>query len=97
MVEFEWKKKGQRAEAAALLRELADSLAASGEVELEHDGWELKVELGDQVEIGVEVEVEGGEVELEISLTSARKPARKPARRATRRPARRAAAGGGDG
>ena len=78
MVEFEWEKKGERTEAAALLRELADSLEAGGNVELEHDGWQLKIPLSDAVEISVEVEVEGDETELEIELKWSRKRARAP-------------------
>ena len=74
MIEFEWEKKAKRAEAAALLRELADSLAGGGAVELEHDGWELKLQVADEVEIGVEVEIENGETELEIALTWLRTP-----------------------
>ena len=74
MIEFEWQKQGKRAEAAALLRELADSLDGDGDVELEHDGWELKLQVADEVEIGLEVEVEVGETELEIELKWSRKP-----------------------
>lgn len=74
MIEFEWQKKGKRAEAAELLRELADSLDGDGDVELEHDGWELKVQVADEVQIGVEVEVEVDETELEIELKWSRKP-----------------------
>ena len=74
MVEFEWEKKGRRAEAAALLRELADSLAGDGEVELEHEGWELKFQVPDEVEFGVELEVEEDETELEIEITWSRRP-----------------------
>jgi amphi-Trp domain-containing protein len=74
MIEFEWEKKGKRAEAAALLRELADSLAGDGQVELEHDGWELRLQVADDVEIAVEVEVDDDETELEIELKWPRKP-----------------------
>ena len=74
MIEFEWQKKGKRAEAAALLRELADSLAGDGDVELEHDGWELKLKVADEVEMEVEVEVEADETELEIELKWSHKP-----------------------
>ena len=74
MTEFEWEKKGRRAEAAALLRELADSLAGDGEVELEHEGWELKFQVPDDVEFGLELEVEEDETELEIEIKWSRKP-----------------------
>lgn len=68
MVEFEWEKKVNRAQAAAMLRELAQSLEGDGAVELEQDGWELKLEASDQIEMEVEVEVGDGEIELEIEL-----------------------------
>ena len=74
MIEFEWEKKGQRAEAAALLRELADSLEGDGEVELEHGGWELKFQVPEEVEFGVELEVEEDETELEIEIKWSRRP-----------------------
>lgn len=68
MIEFEWQKKGKRAEAAKLLRELADSLDGDGTVELEHDGWELKLPVANDLELGVEIEVDGDDTELEIEL-----------------------------
>lgn len=68
MIEFEWESKKSRADAAALLRELADSLAKDGEVELEQDGWELKLKVPGRVELGVEVEVDDDETELEIEI-----------------------------
>jgi len=68
MIEFEWEKKASRAEAAALLRELADSLAGDGKVELERDGWELKLQVGDEVEVEIELEAQDDETELEIGL-----------------------------
>lgn len=39
MIEFEWEQKVSRTDAAALLRELADSLAGDdGELKIERDG-----------------------------------------------------------
>jgi amphi-Trp domain-containing protein len=68
MIEFEWEKKVNRVQAAAVLRELAQSLEGDGAVELEHDGWELKLRASDEIAIEVELEVEDGEIELEIEL-----------------------------
>lgn len=73
MIEFEWESKATRAEAAALLRELANSLAGEGDLELEHDAWQLKLEVADDVELSVEAEVEGDETELEIELKWSRR------------------------
>lgn len=73
-MEFEWETKGKRAEAAALLRELADSLAGDGEVELEHEGWELKFQVPDEIEFGLEYEVEEDEIELEVELKWSSRP-----------------------
>ena len=68
MIEFEWEKKVDRAQAAAMLRELAKSLEGDGAVEIEQDGWELKLEASDEIEMEVELEVGDGEIELEIEL-----------------------------
>jgi len=69
MVDFEWEGKMGRAEAAALLRRLADGLDGGERVEIEHAGWELGLEVGDPVEIEIEVESEGPETEVEIELS----------------------------
>ena len=68
MIEFEWEKKVDRAQAAALLRELAKSLEDGGPVELEQDGWELKLQASDEIEMEIELEVGDGGIELEIEL-----------------------------
>lgn len=68
MTEFEWEKKTTRDEAAKLLRQIADGLAGDGKVELEQDGWGLKLSVAKQVELEVEVAAEGAETELEIEL-----------------------------
>jgi amphi-Trp domain-containing protein len=68
MIEFEWEKKGRRAEAAALLRDLAASLDGDGPIELETSGWELRLDAADQVAIEIEVKVDGDETELEVEL-----------------------------
>ena len=68
MTEFEWSKQTQRAEAAALLRQLADGLESDGSVELEQDGWELKISVPGELEVEVELEIDEEETELEIEL-----------------------------
>jgi len=75
MIEFEWEKKGSRADAAALLRDLAASLDGDGAVELETSGWELKMDAGDEVDVEIEVKVDGDETELEIELKWSRRRA----------------------
>jgi len=73
MIEFEWEQKVKRTEAAALLRELADSLASDGQLKIERAGSELKAEIPNELEIGIEVEVEDDETVLEIELKWSRK------------------------
>lgn len=68
MIEFEWEKEVSRAEAAGVLGELAQSLQGEGAVELEQDGWELKFQVSDQIEMEIELELTDGEIELEIQL-----------------------------
>ncbi|GAA4694662.1 hypothetical protein GCM10023215_35390 [Pseudonocardia yuanmonensis] len=59
-----------RADAAALLRSLADALAADGsEVHLQLGDSKLELKVPDEVRAEVEVEVDGDEVELECELT----------------------------
>lgn len=69
MTEFEWQKKVSRNEAAAVLRAIADGLAGDGRVELEQNGWQLKVPVGPKIAVELEVEVGESEAELEIELT----------------------------
>jgi amphi-Trp domain-containing protein len=68
MTEIEWESKIGREQAAALLRRLADGLAAGSEVKLEHEGFELKVATADEVEMEIEVELEDGRTEVELEL-----------------------------
>jgi amphi-Trp domain-containing protein len=68
MVAFEWEGKMGRAEAAALLRQLADGLDGGERVEIEHAGWELGLEVGDHVEL--EIDGPGTEVEIELSWST---------------------------
>jgi amphi-Trp domain-containing protein len=78
MAELSWERSGTRAEAAALLRRVADGLEAGGEVELEQDGTRLAIGVPDSIVVQVEAEVdaETGASELEVELKwSARKAA----------------------
>lgn len=68
MTEIEWQSKLGREQAAALLRRVADGLAAGGEVKLEQDGFELKVASADEVDMEIEVELENGRTEVELEL-----------------------------
>ncbi len=59
-----------REQAAAKLRELADTLAGNNEVEFQRDGKLITVRVPDQVTLKVEVELgDEGENEVEIELT----------------------------
>ncbi len=69
MAEFEWEKQAGRQEVAALLRQIADGLDAGGSVELEQDGWELKVRVPDELTVEIEFERGDDETELEVELT----------------------------
>jgi amphi-Trp domain-containing protein len=57
-----------REEAAARLREVADALASNNVIELEHEGKALIVRVPDRVELEIELELEDGVTEFEISL-----------------------------
>lgn len=61
-----------REEAAALLRELADSLARHNEVSFKREGLQYRLKVPDQVEVEMEIEVasgEDGENSIEIELS----------------------------
>ena len=68
MTEFEWSKQLQRGVVATLLRQIAVGLEVDGSVELEQDGWELKLSVAADVELELELEIDGDEGELEIEL-----------------------------
>ena len=68
MTEIEWESKLGREEAAALLRRVADGLAAGSKVKLEQGGFELKVATADEIEVEIEVELENGRTEVELEL-----------------------------
>ena len=69
ILEIEEKQTMSREEAAARLREFADKLARSNDVEFERGGMRLKVHVPDEVRVKVELELESDENELEIELT----------------------------
>ncbi len=69
ILEFESKQKLSREEAAALLRELADTLARNNEFAFEREGVPFHVAVADEVELEVELEVEDDETSLEIELS----------------------------
>jgi amphi-Trp domain-containing protein len=69
MAEFAWGKAGTRAEAAALLRRIADGLD-SGEIDVQQDGIRLGLDVPDRLELELEAEIDTatGANELEIEL-----------------------------
>jgi amphi-Trp domain-containing protein len=68
LTEIEWERRMGREQAAKLLRRVADGLASGDKVKLEHDGFELKVAVADQVEVEIEVELHDGDTEVELEL-----------------------------
>jgi amphi-Trp domain-containing protein len=80
MAEFAWGKTGTRAEAAALLRRIADGLD-SGEIDVQQDGIRLGLDVPDELELELEAEIDmaTGASELEIELKwSSRRTAATP-------------------
>ncbi len=72
MTSMKFKKKEHltRVEAADRLTELAEALRSSARLELERDGEEIELELDvpERVMLEFEVEIEGGETELEVEI-----------------------------
>jgi amphi-Trp domain-containing protein len=68
MTEIEWEQKLGREQAADLLRRVADGLAGGEQIELEQDGFELKVAVAEEVEVEIEVEFADGGTEVELEL-----------------------------
>lgn len=68
LLEIETERRLLREEAASLLRDLADSLARHNDVEFTRDGVRYTLDVPDEIELGVELEVEGEGAELEIEL-----------------------------
>lgn len=69
MAEFAWGKTGTRAEAAALLRRIADGLDSGG-IDVQQDGIRLGLDVPDKLELELEAEIDmaTGASELEIEL-----------------------------
>ena len=67
--EVEQKERLGREEVAARLRILADMLARHNDIEFERGGMRFKVRVPDQVNLKLELDVEGDECEFEIELT----------------------------
>ena len=68
LLEIEDARRLRREEAAAWLRQLADSLARHNEVEFTRDGVRYRVAVPDELEFEVELEVEDDGTKLEIEL-----------------------------
>ena len=58
-----------REQAAELLRQIADQLARHNQLEYQHHGKKLIVEVPNQVSVEVELEVESDESSLEIEIS----------------------------
>lgn len=67
LFEHKTKKHMTREEAAAVLRDIADSLARHNDLEFDRDGKRYVVAVADTVEMEVEIEV-GSENSLEIEI-----------------------------
>ena len=67
--EVEQEERLGREEVAARLRTLADMLARHNDIEFERGGMRFKVRVPDQVNLKLELDVEGDECEFEIELT----------------------------
>ncbi len=69
LLEFEEKYQLSREEAAAALRQIADSLARHNDFEFSRDGVRYTVDVADSVELEVELEIgdSGSSLEIEIS------------------------------
>lgn len=67
---FEYKSKQEltREDAAAVLRELADSLARHNDLEFKRDGIRYVVDVADTVELEIEIEI-GDENSLEVEIS----------------------------
>lgn len=69
LIEIETELHLSREDAAALLRRLADSLSRHNEVEFTREGTQVRVAVPDEVDVGIEIEIDtdGGSLEVEIS------------------------------
>jgi len=69
ILELETKETMSREEAAARLRDFADTLARNNDIEFERGGMKIKVHVPDEIQVKVELELETEERELEIELS----------------------------
>ena len=69
LLEIEEKHQLQREQAAAVLREIADSLSRHNNLEFKRDGLRYTIDVADQVELEIELEIEDTGSSLEIEIT----------------------------
>ncbi len=69
MLDIEEKRTLRREEAAALLRELADSLSRHNEVAFTREGKQFHLRVPDQVEVELEIEVDDDESSIEVEIS----------------------------
>ena len=78
MAEFAWGKAATRAEAAEVLRRIADGLDA-GEIDVQQDGIRLGLDVPDKLELELEAEIDtatgASELEIELKWSSRRSSA----------------------
>jgi len=69
LLEIETKRKMRREEAAEVLREIADALSRQNSLQFDREGKNVVVRVPDQVEVEIELDVEdeGGSLEIEIN------------------------------
>lgn len=69
LIDIETEQRLSREEAAAVLRQLADSLSRHNELEFMRDSIQVRIDVPDEVtlEIELEVDADGGSLEVEIS------------------------------
>ncbi|MFC8194228.1 amphi-Trp domain-containing protein [Streptomyces sp. NPDC060006] len=106
-LKFEQKRSLSRTEAADQLTALAEALRKGGDVDLEFGHGTLSLKIPDDLRSEIEIEVDDGEIELEIEFTWPSRPARKASARSAaaasttgapkrkRAPAKRAQTGAG--
>lgn len=69
LMEVSEKRKMGREEAAAFLRQLADSLARHNDVEFVRNGIKFNVNVPSQVEVELEIEIESDESSIEVEIS----------------------------
>ena len=69
LFEYEASEVVEREEAARRLREVADQLERHNEVRVQPDGLPITIKVPKQVTFELEVEVEGDECEIELSIS----------------------------